>query len=62
MVRYKLRRKNWFEDALVGLKMMLKRKLDLLPSKNSAWLLGWGKSVTETGFPGTSLIPVPCSR
>lgn len=35
MMRYKLRRKDWFGDMLVGLKMMLKGKLDFLPSKSS---------------------------
>lgn len=35
MMRYKLRRHDWFGDTLVGVKMMLKRKLDFLPSKSS---------------------------
>ncbi len=35
MMRYKLRRQDWFGDMLVGVKMMLKRKLDLLPSRSS---------------------------
>ncbi len=36
MMRYKLRKRDWFTDMLVGLKMLLKRKLELLPSKSSA--------------------------
>lgn len=35
MMRYKLRRHDWFGDMLVGVKMMLKRKLDLFPSRSS---------------------------
>jgi heterodisulfide reductase subunit C len=35
MMRYKLRRKDWFGDMLVGVKMMLKRKLDFLPSRSN---------------------------
>ncbi len=33
MLRYKLRQRDIFSDMDVGLKMMAKRKLDLLPSK-----------------------------
>ncbi|MDA8138112.1 MAG: 4Fe-4S dicluster domain-containing protein [Desulfobacteraceae bacterium] len=33
MMRYKLRRRDFFTDMDVGLKMMAKRKLDLMPSK-----------------------------
>jgi heterodisulfide reductase subunit C len=33
MMRYKLSRKDWFADMDVGLKMLQKRKLDLMPSK-----------------------------
>jgi heterodisulfide reductase subunit C2 len=33
MMRYKLSQKDWFADMDVGLKMMQKRKLDLMPSK-----------------------------
>jgi heterodisulfide reductase subunit C len=33
MMRYKLRKKDWLTDVVVGLKMLAKRKLDLLPSK-----------------------------
>jgi len=33
MMRYKLRKKDWLTDIVVGLKMLAKRKLDLLPSK-----------------------------
>ncbi|MGD8446185.1 MAG: 4Fe-4S dicluster domain-containing protein [Desulfobacterales bacterium] len=33
MMRYKLRKKDWLSDVVVGLKMLAKRKLDLLPSK-----------------------------
>lgn len=35
MMRYKLRKKDWFTDFAVGLKMLAKRKLDLLPSRIS---------------------------
>jgi heterodisulfide reductase subunit C len=34
MLRYKLRRHDWFSDAGVGLKMFAKRKLELLPSRS----------------------------
>ena len=34
MLRYKLRRWDWFTDAAVGLKMFAKRKLELLPSRS----------------------------
>ena len=34
MLRYKLRRWDWFTDAAVGLKMFTKRKLELLPSRS----------------------------
>jgi heterodisulfide reductase subunit C len=34
MLRYKLRRHDWFSDATVGLKMFAKRKLELLPSRS----------------------------
>lgn len=33
MLRYKLSRRDWFSDMDVGLKMLSKRKLDLMPSK-----------------------------
>jgi heterodisulfide reductase subunit C len=33
MLRYKIRRRDWFSDMDVGLKMLAKRKLDLRPSK-----------------------------
>jgi heterodisulfide reductase subunit C len=33
MLRYKLRRRDWFSDMAVGLKMFAKRKLELLPSR-----------------------------
>jgi heterodisulfide reductase subunit C len=33
MMRYKLSKKDWFADMDVGLKMLQKRKLDLMPSK-----------------------------
>jgi len=36
MLRYKVRRKSWFQDWDVGLRMLAKRKLDLLPSKVEA--------------------------
>ena len=34
MLKYKLRRHDWFSDAGVGLKMFIKRKLELLPSRS----------------------------
>ncbi len=34
MLRYKLRRHDWFSDAGVGLKMFAKHKLELLPSRS----------------------------
>jgi heterodisulfide reductase subunit C len=34
MLRYKLRRRDWFTDTTVGLKMFAKRKLELLPSRS----------------------------
>jgi heterodisulfide reductase subunit C len=34
MLRYKLRRHDWFSDATVGFKMFAKRKLELLPSRS----------------------------
>ncbi|MCF8107753.1 MAG: 4Fe-4S dicluster domain-containing protein [Desulfohalobiaceae bacterium] len=33
MLRYKARRKNWLQDWDLGLRMLAKKKLDLLPSK-----------------------------
>ena len=33
MLRYKLRKRDWFSDLDVGLKMLAKRKLDLTPSR-----------------------------
>ncbi len=33
MMRYKAAKKEWFQDMDIGLKMLLKRKLDLTPSK-----------------------------
>lgn len=33
MLRYKVRKRDWFGDMNVGLKMLSKRKLDLAPSK-----------------------------
>jgi heterodisulfide reductase subunit C len=35
MVRYKWKTRDWFSDFRVGLKMLLKRKLDLTPSRVS---------------------------
>lgn len=35
MLRYKLKKQDWFADLAVGLKMFAKRKLDLLPSKTA---------------------------
>jgi len=34
MLRYKMRRRDWFSDVAVGLKMFAKRKLELLPSRS----------------------------
>ena len=33
MLRYKLKKRDWLSDLAVGLKMFVKRKLELLPSK-----------------------------
>lgn len=33
MMRYKLIKRDWFSDMNVGMKMLAKRKLDILPSK-----------------------------
>lgn len=33
MLRYKIRTRRWFDDMNVGLKMLSKRKLDLMPSR-----------------------------
>ena len=33
MLNYKLKKRDWFSDIAVGLKMFAKRKLELLPSK-----------------------------
>lgn len=35
MLRYKLKKHDWFADMAVGLKMFAKRKLELLPSRNT---------------------------
>ena len=35
MLRYKLRKHDWFADMAVGLKMFAKRKLELLPSRST---------------------------
>jgi heterodisulfide reductase subunit C len=35
MLRYKLKKQDWFTDIAVGLKMFIKRKLDLRPSKST---------------------------
>jgi len=34
MLKYKLRSHDWFSDAGVGLKMFIKRKLELMPSRS----------------------------
>jgi len=34
MVRYKLKKHDWFSDLALGLKMFARRKLELLPSKS----------------------------
>jgi len=33
MLRYKLHKRDWFSDMGVGMKMLTKRKLELLPSR-----------------------------
>jgi heterodisulfide reductase subunit C len=33
MLRYKLRMRQWFQDMDIGLKLLAKRKLDLMPSR-----------------------------
>jgi heterodisulfide reductase subunit C len=33
MLRYKARKREWFSDLAVGIKMLAKRKLHLMPSK-----------------------------
>ncbi len=33
MLRYKIKRRDWFSDMNLGLRMFSKRKLDLTPSK-----------------------------
>jgi heterodisulfide reductase subunit C len=35
MLRYKAHKRDWFADLGIGLKMLAKRKLDLLPSKSN---------------------------
>ena len=35
MLRYKLKKHDWFADMAVGLKMFAKRKLELLPSRST---------------------------
>jgi len=35
MLRHKLRKRDFLSDMIVGLKMLFKRKLELLPSKNT---------------------------
>jgi heterodisulfide reductase subunit C len=35
MLRYKLKKHDWFADMAVGMKMFAKRKLELLPSRNT---------------------------
>jgi heterodisulfide reductase subunit C len=35
MLRYKLKKHDWFTDMAVGLKMFAKRKLELLPSRST---------------------------
>jgi heterodisulfide reductase subunit C len=34
MLRYKLKKHDWFSDMMVGMKMFAKRKLELMPSKS----------------------------
>ena len=34
MMRYKLKKQDWFSDMALGMKMFAKRKLELLPSKS----------------------------
>ncbi len=35
MLRYKAKKHNWFDDIGIGLRMLLKRKLHLMPSRSS---------------------------
>lgn len=35
MLRYKIKKQDWFADMAVGLKMFAKRKLELLPSRST---------------------------
>jgi heterodisulfide reductase subunit C len=35
MLRYKLKKHDWFADMAVGMKMFAKRKLELLPSRST---------------------------
>ncbi|RJQ84271.1 MAG: heterodisulfide reductase [Desulfobacteraceae bacterium] len=49
MLRYKLRQRDLFSDMDLGLKMMAKRKLDLLPSKITDPKVV-GKLFSEFGF------------
>ena len=34
MMRYKLKKRDWFSDMALGMKMFAKRKLEILPSKS----------------------------
>ena len=36
MLNYKLKKRDWFSDMTVGMKMFLKRKLELLPSRTAS--------------------------
>jgi len=36
MIRYKLKKHDWFSDIALGLKMFARRKLELLPSKSKS--------------------------
>jgi hypothetical protein len=51
MMRYKARTRTWFADMDVGLRMMAKRKLDLMPSKvrNNKDLKRMFRDITEGG-------------
>jgi heterodisulfide reductase subunit C len=51
MMRYKAKTRTWFADMDVGLRMLAKRKLDLMPSKirNTRGLKRMFRDITEGG-------------
>lgn len=50
MLRYKIKRRDWFSDMNLGLRMFAKRKLDLTPSKIEN--IGEVKSLFDDGKEG----------